>query len=73
MSWSSKKPASTASGYIDRSRQMTLKAMSSIPRRLRSFRSFEGGLMTTFSWLHLTDLYLGMSGQYALWPTFKDL
>ena len=33
MSWSSKKPASTASGYIDRSRQMTLKAMSSIPLR----------------------------------------
>ncbi len=33
MSWSSKKPASTASGYIDRSRQMTLKAMSLIPLR----------------------------------------
>ena len=33
MSRSSKKPASMVSGYIDRSRQMTLKAMSSIPRR----------------------------------------
>ena len=33
MSWSSKKPASTVSGYIDRSRQMTLKAMWSILRR----------------------------------------
>ena len=33
MSWSSKKPASTGSGYIDCSSQMTLKAMSSILRR----------------------------------------
>ncbi|HEX7635986.1 MAG TPA: metallophosphoesterase, partial [Noviherbaspirillum sp.] len=28
--------------------------------------------MTTFRWLHLTDLHLGMAGQKNLWPNVED-
>src|SRR3984893_18229560 len=48
MSWSSKKTASTASGYIDRSRQMTLKAMSSISLR-SPCRGYDGAQRRTRS------------------------
>ncbi|HJP92148.1 MAG TPA: caspase family protein [Pyrinomonadaceae bacterium] len=29
--------------------------------------------MTSFGWLHLTDLHIGMAQQPGLWPTIKDL
>ncbi|MCI0537770.1 MAG: metallophosphoesterase, partial [Verrucomicrobiales bacterium] len=29
--------------------------------------------MTTFRWLHLTDLHLGMPGQQSLWPNVEEM
>ena len=29
--------------------------------------------MTTFRWLHLTDLHLGMPGQASLWPNVEEI
>jgi len=29
--------------------------------------------MTTFRWLHLTDLHFGMSGQASLWPNMEEI
>lgn len=29
--------------------------------------------MTTFNWLHLTDLHLGLGGQAPLWPNVRDV
>ncbi|MDO8946635.1 MAG: metallophosphoesterase [Desulfocapsaceae bacterium] len=29
--------------------------------------------MTTFRWLHLTDLHLGMPGQASLWPNMEEI
>ena len=29
--------------------------------------------MTTFRWLHLTDLHLGMPGQGSLWPNVEEM
>jgi 3',5'-cyclic AMP phosphodiesterase CpdA len=29
--------------------------------------------MSTFNWLHLTDLHLGMAGQKHLWPNIRDI
>ena len=29
--------------------------------------------MTTFRWLHLTDLHLGMPGQNSLWPNVEEM
>jgi len=29
--------------------------------------------MTSFNWLHLTDLHLGMNGQTHLWPNIRDV
>jgi len=29
--------------------------------------------MTTFRWLHLTDLHLGMRGQESLWPNVEEI
>jgi len=36
------------------------------------FTSLRGKMMTTFNWLHITDLHCGMPGQEHLWPNVKD-